>query len=306
MIDVVKGVIRGFGDDKVMRLASSIAFAAIFSIAPLVIVIVAVAGWFLGLSNGGHGHDIAENAILDQVGRAAGPQTAETVRQLVTAAFNKPRENLLAQIVGWTAFVFGAIGLFGSLQDSLNSIWRVEAAKGGWKQMLRARLASFVMILVIVILLLATFAANATTTYAAAHFAAPWGTGVSPVAVALVNQAVTAIAATIGFAAIYKVLPDVSIGWRDVWLGAFVTAILFVAGEVAIAFYLVKAGVASAYGAAGSLLATLLWIYYSAIVLLVGAEFTKVIARRAATQVPSTLRHLSERPAGIDPRHDDA
>ena len=302
MIDVFKSVYRAFGEDKVMRLASSIAFAAIFSIAPLVIVIVAVAGWFLGLSNGGHGNQVAENAILDQVGRAAGPQTADTVRQLVTAAFGKPRENLLAQIVGWTAFVFGAIGLFGTLQDSLNSIWLVEASKGGWRQMLRARLSSFAMILVIVALLLATFAANATTTYAAAHFTAPWGAGVSPAAVALANQIVTIIAATVGFAAIYKVLPDVNIGWRDVWLGAFVTAVLFVAGEVAIAFYLVKAGVVSAYGAAGSLLATLLWIYYSAIVLLVGAEFTKAIAGRVVTQAPSTLRQLTDRPAGIDPR----
>jgi membrane protein len=302
VIDVVKNVFRAFGQDKVMRLASSIAFAAIFSIAPLVIVIVAVAGWFLGLSNGGHGNQVAENAILDQVGRAAGPQTADTVRQLVSAAFGKPRENLLAQIIGWTAFVFGAIGLFGTLQDSLNSIWLVEAAKGGWRQMLRARLASFAMILVIVVLLLATFAANATATYAAAHFTAPWGAGISPTAVAFANQAVTTIAAMVGFAAIYKVLPDIRIGWRDVWLGAFVTAVLFVAGEVAIAFYLVKAGVASAYGAAGSLLATLLWIYYSAIVLLIGAEFTKVIAGRVATQAPSTLRRLTDHPAGIDPR----
>jgi membrane protein len=302
VIDVIKNVFRAFGEDKVMRLASSIAFAAIFSIAPLVIVIVAVAGWFLGLSNGGHGNQVAENAILDQVARAAGPQAADTVRQLVTAAFGKPRENLLAQIVGWTAFVLGAIGLFGTLQDSLNSIWLVEAAKGGWRQMLRARLASFAMILVIVVLLLATFAANATTTYAAAHFTAPWGAGISPTGVAFANQAVTTIAAMVGFAAIYKVLPDVRIGWRDVWLGAFVTAILFVAGEVAIAFYLVKAGVASAYGAAGSLLATLLWIYYSAIVLLIGAEFTKVVAGRVATQAPSTLRRLTDRPAGIDPR----
>ncbi|HEY1429658.1 MAG TPA: YhjD/YihY/BrkB family envelope integrity protein, partial [Candidatus Tumulicola sp.] len=195
MIEIVKSVVKGFGEDKVMRLASAIAFAAIFSIAPLVIVIVAVAGWFLGLQNGGHGHDAAESAILDQVSRAAGQQTADTVRLLVAAAFNKPRENLLAQVVGWTAFVIGAIGLFGSLQDSLNSIWQVESAKGGWRQMLRARLASFAMILVVVALLLATFGANAATTFAAAHFTAPWGAGISPVAVALVNQLVTIVAA---------------------------------------------------------------------------------------------------------------
>jgi membrane protein len=302
VLGVLKNVAIGFGRDKIMRLASSVAFAAIFSIAPLIIVIIGVAGWFLGLNNGGHGNHLAENAILDQVNRAAGPSAADTVRQMVAAAFNKPRQSIIAQIVGWGAFALGAAALFGALQDSLNSIWQIEATKGGWKRMVRGRAASFLMILVVIFLLLGTFAANASIAFATTHFSAQLGSTTNAAVVAIANQAVTFVLLTIAFAAIYKVLPDVSIGWRDVWIGALVTALLFLVGEALIALYLSRAAVASAYGAAGSLLAMLLWIYYSSIVLLVGAEFTKVAAGRVQTSAPSTVRSLTEQPAGIDPR----
>jgi membrane protein len=302
MLGLLKNVAIGFGRDKIMRLASSIAFAAIFSIAPLIIIIIGVAGWFLGINNGGHGHHLAESAILDQVNRAAGPGAADTVRQLVAAAFNKPRQSVIAQIVGWVTFALGAAALFGALQDSLNAIWQVEATKGGWKQMVRGRAASFLMILVVIFLLLGTFAANASIAFATTHFASQLGSAANAVVIGIANQAVTLVLLTIAFAAIYKVLPDVSIGWRDVWIGALVTALLFLVGEALIALYLSRAAVASAYGAAGSLLAMLLWIYYSSIVLLAGAEFTKVATGRVQTSAPSTVRKLTEQPAGIDPR----
>jgi membrane protein len=302
MLGVLKNVAIGFGRDKIMRLASSIAFAAIFSIAPLIIVIIGVAGWFLGINNGGHGNHLAENAILDQVNHAAGPGASEAVRQMVAAAFNKPRQSIIAQVVGWVTFAIGAAALFGALQDSLNAIWQVEATKGGWKKMLRDRAASFLMILVVILVLLATFAANATISFASTHFSAQLSALGNAGVVAAINQFVTFVLLTFAFAAIYKVLPDVTIAWRDVWIGALVTALLFVVGEALITVYLSRAAVASAYGAAGSLLAMLLWIYYSAIVLLVGAEFTKVAAGPAKTAVPSTVRNLTEQPAGIDPR----
>lgn len=302
MLGLLKNVAIGFGRDKIMRLASSIAFAAIFSIAPLIIIIIGVAGWFLGINNGGHGHHLAESAILDQVNRAAGPGAADTVRQMVAAAFNKPRQSVIAQIVGWFTFALGAAALFGALQDSLNAIWQVEATKGGWKQMVRGRAASFLMILVFIFLLLGTFAANASIAFATTHFSAQLGSAANGFVIAAANQVVTFLLLTIAFAAIYKVLPDVSIGWRDVWIGGLVTALLFLVGEALIALYLSRAAVASAYGAAGSLLAMLLWIYYSSIVLLLGAEFTKVAAGRVQTSAPSTVRKLTEQPAGIDPR----
>ncbi|MEO7203208.1 MAG: YihY/virulence factor BrkB family protein [Candidatus Tumulicola sp.] len=302
MLGVLKNVAIGFGRDKVMRLASSVAFAAIFSIAPLMIVIIGIAGWFLGINNGGHGNHLAENALLDQVHRAAGPGASDTIRQMIAVAFNKPRQSIIAQIVGWVTFALGAAALFGALQDSLNAIWQVEATKGGWRQMFRGRAASFLMILVVIFLLLGTFAANASIAFATTHFSSQLGSAANAVVIATANQIVTFIVLAVAFAAIYKVLPDVSIGWRDVWIGALVTALLFLAGEALIALYLSRTAVASAYGAAGSLLAMLLWIYYSSIVLLLGAEFTKVAAGRVQTSAPSTVRKLTEQPAGIDPR----
>ncbi|HKU81786.1 MAG TPA: YhjD/YihY/BrkB family envelope integrity protein, partial [Candidatus Tumulicola sp.] len=146
------------------------------------------------------------------------------------------------------------------------------------------------------ILLLATVALNAALT-----FVAP-GTAVNPAAAAAVGQTIVFVVIWAAFACVYRLLPDVRMRWRDVWLGAGVTAALFVIGGVLISLYLTRAGVASAYGAAGSLLATLLWLYYSAAIFLTGAEFTKAVARTATTTVPVRVRRLNDRPAGVDPR----
>ena len=296
-----KQLFQAFGEDNVMRLASSIAFTAIFSIAPLFIILIAIVGWIVGVENGGHGHHVAEDAMLGQIAKGAGAGTAEAVRSLITAAFAKPRQSIVAQIIGWVVFILGATGFFSALQDGLNAIWHVEATKGGIKQVVRDRLASFGMILLVGFILLLTLAANAVTAFAGTHFAQVPIVG-SPALLAIVDQVVTLILLTIAFALIYKILPDVDISWRDVWIGAAVTALLFVVGEALIAWYFAVAGVASAYGAAGSLLAGLLWIYYSAIILLIGAEFTKVAAAAATTTAPSTVRKLADVPAGIDPR----
>jgi membrane protein len=299
---LLKKTLQAFNEDKAMRLASSIAFSSIFSIAPLLIVLIAIVGWVIGLQNGGHGHTQAENAMLDQISKGAGKGTADTIRQIVAASFNKPRQGLIAQIIGWIAFIFGATALFSSLQDALNAIWHVESNKGGWKQMLRDRLASFGMILVVGFLLLVTFVSNAGIAFLGAVFLSHVPLVGNPVILSGVDQFISVILVTVIFALIYKVLPDVTIAWHEVWVGAAVTAVLFVIGEAAISFYLAFAGVASAYGAAGSLLVGLLWIYYSAIILLLGVEFTKVAAGHAETIAPSTVRALSDQPAGIDPR----
>jgi membrane protein len=299
---IVKKIWQAFNEDKAMRLASSIAFSTIFSIAPLFIVLIAIVGWVIGLQNGGHGHTQAENAMLDQISKGAGKVTADTIRQIVTASFNKPRQGLIAQIIGWIAFIFGATALFSSLQDALNAIWHVESTKGGWKQMARDRLASFGMILVVGFLLLVTFVSNAGIAFLGAHFLSHIPFVGNPAILSGIDQLISVVLVTVVFALVSKILPDVTIEWRDVWVGAAITAVLFVIGEAVISFYLAFAGVASAYGAAGSLLVGLLWIYYSAIILLLGAEFTKVAAGRAETAVPTTVRSLSDQPAGIDPR----
>jgi membrane protein len=301
-VAMLKQIWNAFNEDKVPRLASSIAFSAILSIAPLLIVLIAILGWFLGLQTGGHGHHVAEDALLGQIRKSAGPETADTVRQLVAASFNKPRHGLIAQVVGWVAFIAGAMGLFSALQDSLNAIWHVESTKGGWKQALRDRAMAFVMLLVVGLLVLLTFVANAAIAFLGSHVLSRIPLVANPAFLTIVGQLVTFALVTLAFASIYKVLPDVKIAWRDVWLGAAVTGLLFVVGEAVIAFYLAFAGVASAYGAAGSLLVGLLWIDYSAMILLLGAEFTKIVAGRAATVAPSTVRLLSEQPTGVDPR----
>lgn len=295
---------HGFVQDKVMRLAAAVAFTALFAIAPLLIVLIGIAGWFLGLNNGGHGHHIAENAILQQVSNSAGPKTAEVLRQLVTAAFNKPRDSIIAQIIGWGAFIIAAGGFFSAVHDALNSIWQIEGEKGGWKQALRDRLIAFAMIAIAAVLLLGTVGVNAGLAYAGKHLGGTLASsvGAHPGWLALASQVVMFVAACVAFALIYRLLPDVSMRWRHVWLGAAVTGVLFVIGEVLISLYLARAGVTSAYGASGSLLALLLWIYYSSVVFLIGAEFTKVAAETPKTTVPVQVRRLVDRPAGVDPR----
>jgi membrane protein len=197
--------------------------------------------------------------------------------------------------------VFGASGLFASLQDSLNAVWHVESTKGGWQYLIRSRVASFAMILVVGFLLLATFVANAAIGFvtsralANAKFAAPF-------AISTVDQAFNVVLIAVIFALIFKILPDVNLAWRDVWVGAVVTSVLFAVGEYVIALYIKYGGIATAYGAAGSILVALLWIYYSALILLLGAEFTKVSAKNASLVVSSTVRQSSDRPAGSDPR----
>ncbi len=302
MIGLVKSTFVAFGEDKAPRLAAAIAYSTIFSIAPLFIVLIAIVGWLIGVQHGGHGHRAAEDLLVGQIQKSAGTSASDTVRQMISASFNKPRQGVIAQVIGWIAFLFGASALFSSLQDALNAIWHVEGTKGGWKQMLRDRVASFGMILVIGFLLLVSFVASVALGFIQAHVLANVPVLGNPVALAVVSQIVSLVFITAIFAAIYKVLPDVSVGWKDVWIGAAVTAILFIVGEAGIAVYIRYAGVASAYGAAGSLLAALVWIYYSAIILLLGAEFTKVYAGSVRTLVPSTIRSTQEHPAGVDPR----
>lgn len=297
-----KATWSAFGEDKAPRLAAAIAYSAIFSIAPLFIVLIAIVGWFVGVQNGGHGHHVAEDLLVGQIKNSAGSGTADTVRQMIATSFNKPRQSVIAQVIGWITFILGATALFAALQDALNAVWHVEAIKGGWKQIVRDRIASFGMILVVGLLLLVSLVANIAISFLGSHVLAQIPFIGHPAVLAVIGQLVTLGVVTMIFAAIFKVLPDVDIAWRDVWVGAVATAVLFVAGEAAIALYFRYAGVASAYGAAGSLLVAILWIYYSAILVLLGAEFTKVHAGDVQTVAPTAIRSLKEHPAGVDPR----
>src|SRR5580692_5492791 len=237
LVDLLKATWRGCNDDKVTRLAASIAYATLFSIAPLFIVLIAVAGWAIGVAGNGQGHRVFEDALLDPIRRAGGPAAADTIRQLVAASLNKPRQSIVAQVAGWVAFVAGASALFGALQDGLNTVWQIEATKAGWAGMLRDRVASLGMLAVVAFVLIVSFALNTGVATLTTRFAAavPFvgAAAILPPATWLVSLAmITAV-----LASIYKILPDVGLAWRDVWAGAFVSAILFVVGQAGISWY---------------------------------------------------------------------
>lgn len=295
-LETLKAIVFAFNEDKATRLAAAIAFSTMFSIAPLFIVFIGVAGRVLG------GNSEVENNLVQVVHQNAGAATAQTVRLLIDSNFARPHKGSLAQAIAWIAFAFAASNLFSSLQDALNSIWRVESTTLGWKQTVRDRTMSFGMILVIGALLFGMFLANTTIAFVGAHFLDQLPVIKNPKTLTFVEQLVNFSVVTVTFALMYKVLPDVGISWRDVSLGAVVTALLFTIGEALISIYLAIGGVASAYGAAGSILVFLLWIYYSALIFLLGAEFTKVTAKHAKLLSPSMIRELTERPAGADPR----
>ena len=293
---IAKRSVAGFLDDKVMRLSSSIAFAAIFSIAPLFIVLIAILGAVVG------GHAAAQERLLAAVRSGAGDAAAETIKQIVATSFNRPRQGLVAQLVGWAVFLIGASNLFAALQDALNSIWGVEQTKGGWRQIARDRIASGGMIVIIACILIATFIANAAVVFITTRLTGFLPSVASAWTLNVAVQALTFFVVLLVFTLVLKVLPDVKLGMRDAAFGGFVTTVLFTIGQTLIGIYFTKGGVTSAYGAAGSLLVALLWIYYSVTIILFGAEVTKVIATRAELTAPSAIRRTSDRPAGSDPR----
>ena len=283
--DLVKETYQRFGADKAPRLAAAISFSTIFAIAPLFIIVIAVAGYVVGVANGtGHGHSIVEEKMLAAIRQSAGAGAADAVRDMVTASFGRLQQSIVAQLIGWVTFVLGAAGVFASLQDALNTIWHAEPPKLPLWNAVRDRIASIGMLLVIGFLLLVTTAINAAIAYVSTYVAralpfpgAGWVFG-------LVNVLISLVLIALLFALMFKYLPDTAITWRDVWTGALVTAAAFVIGQTIIGFYLGRAGVASAYGAAGSLLVLLLWIYYSSMILLFGAEFTHVYAERRGSR----------------------
>ena len=283
---MIKETFARWNADKAPRLAAALAFTTIFALAPVLVIVIAIAGYAIGVANG-TGHSAIEDKLLLAIQGSAGPQAADVVHQMVAASLDKPRQSVVAQIAGWIALVLGAAGLFAALQDALNTIWHADPPKKGLWLAIRDRVASIGMLLAIGFLLLVTTAINAAIAYVSAYVAQALPFPGAAFAFAAVNWIVSVVLITLLFAMMFKYLPDVEIEWRDVWMGALVTAVAFVIGQVVIAFYLGWAGVASAYGAAGSLLAILLWVYYSSMILLFGAEFTRVYAERRGSKATS-------------------
>ncbi len=293
-LGMLKDTYARFNADKAPRLAAALSYTTIFALAPVFLIVIAVVGQILGMTNGGHGHHLVEDQMLSAIKRSAGQEAADTVKRMVTAAYGHRAQGGIAQVVGWVTLLLGAAGLFAALQDALNTVWHVEPPKKPLWTAIRDRLASIGMLLAIGFLLLVTTAINAAIAYVATYIARALPFAGAGFVLALINWIVTLVIVSLMFALMFKYLPDAKIEWRDVWTGALVTAVLFVVGQALIAFYLGRAGIASAYGAAGSLLVLLLWVYYSSMILLLGAEFTRVYAETHGSRIGAA-------PADVDP-----
>lgn len=306
---LVRDTFNAWNEDKAPRLAAALSFSTIFSIAPLFIIVIAIAGTVLGLRGGlEHPHGNVEAELLDQIKTRVGPQAAASVRDLVAANFSKPHQGIIAQIIGWVTFIVAASGVFASLQDSLNTVWHVEPSKQSIWLTVRQRIASLGMVLVIGFLFLVTFAFSAGLAFVSTYFERVLPFAGAGLVFTVANYVISLAVVTVLFALIYKILPDAKIEWADVWTGSGISALLFVVGQALIGIYLARSGAASAYGAAGSLLVLLLWIYYSAMILFFGAEFTKVYAVRRGRAIAAVHQTpvATPRPATAPPHHTTA
>lgn len=262
---VLKRTASAWSDANALRLSAALSYYSIFSIAPLLVLAVGIAGWFFG-------PEAVTGQLQYDLQWLMGGRAAEFVQSMVKST-SQPSQSLLATGVGLVTLLVGASGVFGQLKDALNSIWSVKVMSSGWRGYARQQLLSFGMVLVIGFLLLVSFLLttllDAFSRWIEALLRLPswiWGS---------VGVLLSLMVVTILFALIFKVLPDVKIAWRNVWTGAAFTAVLFEVGKFGLALYLGRESTTSSFGAAGSIVLLLLWIYYASCILLFGAEFTK-------------------------------
>lgn len=265
---------NSFIEDMAPRLGAALAYYTIFSLAPLLVIVLAVAGLVFG-------EKAAAGQVKGQIESLVGEEGGKAIEQMVANA-DKPKAGMVATVVGVVMLLFGASALFGQLQDALNTIWGVQPKPGrGVMGILRDRFLSFTMVLGTSFLLLMSLVISAALAALGSVFS-DWGWGVvGPT----LNVVISLVVVTVLFAMIYRFLPDAKIVWKDVWFGATITAVLFTIGKFLIGLYLGKAGPASAYGAAGSLAVLLIWLYYSSQIFLFGAELTKAYSNKFGSRI---------------------
>jgi membrane protein len=264
-------------EDQPFQLAAALSYYTLFSLAPLLIIVIAIAGFVFG-------REAAQNQIVETIQGMVGEESAQAIQGMIQNASAKPKTGIFSTLVGVIALIFGAGGVVGQLQTSLNTIWGVtpKPGQGVWG-FIRQRFISFSMVLGIGFLLLVSLVVSALLTGLTQLMGSLFG-GAAFIAHAL-DLLVSFVFVTALFAMIYKFLPDVRIEWRDVWIGAALTSFLFTVGKFLIGLYLGSSGVTSAYGAAGSLITILLWVYYSSLIFFLGAEFTQVYSSQYGSGV---------------------
>lgn len=276
IFDLSRETFKEWSEDNASSLAAALAYYTIFSLAPLLIIAVGIAGLILGSSA------TVKSELFIQIQRFVGSEAANTIQNLINSN-SLLRTSTITTVVGILTLILGASGLFIHIQQSLNIIWEVKPKPGsGLLFFIKSRLLSFAMVvgtgfLLLILVLLSTFLSAIAQDIIILHSAAiiwRW-----------VEFLISILLITLLFAVIFKTLPDAKVGWKDVWIGSFVTAALFTIGKFLIGLYLSESSVSSAFGAAGSLVIILLWIYYSAQIFFFGAEFIQVFARYQGSRI---------------------
>jgi membrane protein len=273
---LLKQSFQEWQEDNVSQLAAALAYYTVFSMTPLLVLAIAIAGAVFG-------EEAARGEIVSQIQGLVGTSGAEAIETALDNA-NQPEISSIASLISIVVLLFGASGVFAQLQEALNTVWNVRTKPGrGLKGAVRKRFLSFSMVLAIGFLLLVSLVLSAALS-ALANINLDFIPGFNFVW-EIVNFVISFGLITLLFALMYKYLPDVKIAWGDVWVGAMITALLFSMGKYILGLYLGQGSFGSAYGAAGSLVIILAWVYYSAQILLFGAEFTQVFARHYGAQI---------------------
>jgi membrane protein len=275
---LVRETFREWQEDNASRLAAALAYFTLFSLAPLLVIVIRIAGLVFST-------EAVEAQVMGQVNNLVGDNAASTIGDMIRATQDTD-SGLLPSLIGLLVLVFGATGVFVQLEDSLNTIWNVKPKpQSGLLNIIRSRVLSFTVVLGTGFLLLVSLVVSALLAGVTAFVGGILALPAMGVLIFILNTALSLTVITLLFAVIYKFLPAAQIAWRDVGVGAFVTALLFSIGQFAIGAYLGRSEIASAYGAAGSLVVILIWVFYSAQIFLFGAEFTQVYARKFGSKI---------------------
>jgi membrane protein len=285
---MAKDTVLSFIEDEALSRGAAIAFYTVTAIAPVMLIVIAIAGLAFG-------REAAQKALTGQLSGLMGQQAAELLEAAVASAAGKS-SGILATLLGITMLIATASGVFGEMQSALNKIWRAKAKGSTVSRMIRARAASIGLVATLGFLLIVSLVISAGLTAFGDYLNSvlPFGKLIMTV----LNGAVSLALISMLFAAIYKILPDRHLEWRDVIVGAVVTAVLFTIGKAGIGWYIGSSAVASSYGAAGALIVVLLWIYYSTQIFLLGAEFTKIYANRRGSKRGSPIAESGSQASG--------
>lgn len=303
LVGMLKRTAKDFGDDDCPRMAAALSYYTVFSLPPLLLILLMVVGLFVDPAG-------VRDTLSAEVGATLGADAADQIGAMIENASRPDTGGPLVWILGLAGLLFGATGALAQLQGALNRAWEVEPdpERGGWKLMLRKRLLSLGMILTLAFLMLVSLVLSALLGAVGGTVAEWLPGGLSGAFLQALNTGLSLVAAAVLFAAIFKVLPDARVAWRDVWVGAAGTAVLFVAGKFLLGLWFARSDPGQAFGAAGALALILVWVYYSAMIFFLGAEFTQVWAsergrgirpEEGAVRVIEEKRHVRPDEAGV-------